>query len=84
MKTVRFLEGMVEIAQGFAGISEKYLTVQQYILEQGRQFEFAPLTEDEQAWTAYLGWCRHRPRDCYRNAQVAALTIPSPEGSELR
>ena len=27
MKTVRFLEGMVEIAQGFAGISEKYLTV---------------------------------------------------------
>ena len=82
-RIIQHLQGMVKITEGYAGISERYPSVSHYLLERGRLFESEPLTADELAWTDSLFWRAHRPRQCYRNAQVAALTVSPPDGAAL-
>ena len=77
---VQFLRGLAKISEGYVGISDRFPTVPHYILERGQPFESEPLTCEELAWTDQLLWRAHRPRQCYRNAQVAALTVPPPDG----
>ena len=82
-RIIQHLRGMVKITEGYAGISERYPTVSHYLLERGQQFRSAPLSAEELAWTDQLLWRAHRPRQCYRNAQVAALTVSPPDGMTL-
>ena len=82
-RIVQHLQAMVKLMEGHEGISARFPSVSHYLLANGRTFESAPLSAEELAWTAQLGWRRHQPRQCYRNAQVTALTVLPPDGMSL-
>ena len=84
MRITAHLQALIEVTGGLAGISNLYPTVWHYILENGYAIESAALTSEEMEWTDRLLWRSHRPRQCYRNAQVSALTVPAPDGMALR
>ena len=57
---------------------------QQYVNRHGRQFTSQPLTPAERSYTELIHWHRCRPNQCYRNSQLAALTLPPHPGITLR
>ena len=84
MRITEHLQAIIKVAGGLAGINSLYPTVWHYTLQNGRAFESVALTGEELAWTDRLLWRSHRPKQCYRNAQVSALTVPVPDGMALR
>ena len=67
-----------------AGQSLRTLSLHQYINRNGREFTSAPLTPEELETISRIDFRDCRPRDCYRNCQMAAITLPVPEGTVLR
>lgn len=60
------------------------LSVHGYVLRNGRRFESEPLTREEWDYIDLSEWRMHPPKQCYRNAQMAAGTLPRREGMALR
>ena len=58
-------------------------SVHDYVLRRGRAFRSEPLTREEQKYIDLCGWQKHPIKQCYRNAQMAALTMPLQEGMSL-
>lgn len=83
MRIVRYLETMLREwaviqAEGYTDISEENPMVFRYMMDKGRQFESAPLSRRETSWTTLFGWREHQTQQCYRNAQVTAMTTVIP------
>ena len=60
--------------QGLTGICLQYPTVHSFVLQKGRLFESQPLTQDELLQVNLTDWRQHKKRECFRNAQITALT----------
>ena len=88
MRIVDYLETMIQEwavlqSEGYTDFSEENPRVFQYILDNGKQFESAPLTRRETSWTTRLGWRSHQRGQCYRNAQVSAMTTLIPVDMDI-
>ena len=71
----RFLQRIAEVSPA--------PNVHQYILRKGRLFHSQPLTQDEQRYIDRCDWKRHQAKQCWKNAQLTALTMPAQEGMTL-
>ena len=60
------------------------ISVPGFVLRQGRAFGSQPLTPREHHHLDRCDWRSHPARQCYRNAQLAALTLPPEDGMTLR
>ena len=60
-----------------------HLSVHGYVLRHGRTFKSQPLTVEEREYIDLCGWPEHQMRQCWQNAQTAALTMPPGDGMTL-
>ena len=58
-------------------------TVQNYVLNHGRQFESAELTPAELDFISQIQWHSRPPKQCFHNCQVEAMILPPTQGIEL-
>ena len=75
---------MQRIAESLEEQGHGDLSVHGFVLRRGRRFESQPLTPEEKEYLELADWRRHQQRECWRNAQVTALVMPSREGMTLR
>lgn len=59
-------------------------SVPNHILQQGREFPSQELTPVELDFIANIAWDQRAEKQCYYNAQIEALTLPSSPGITLR
>lgn len=59
-------------------------SLHQYVSRHGKEFESAALTAEETALISQIDFHSCLPRQCYRNSQMAALTLPPPPSHTLR
>ena len=75
---------MRRIAESLEERDHGDLSVHGFVMRRGRRFESQPITPEEWEHLKLVDWRRHQQRQCWRNAQVTALTMPSQEGMTLR
>ena len=76
----RYLRSM---EQALEERGHQHLSVHGYVLRRGRRFDSQPLSREEQEYLDLHDWRRHQPRQCWRNAQLMALTLPPEAGMTL-
>lgn len=59
-------------------------SVYDHIARHGRSFSSQPLTPEEAAFVARIQWDLRQSGQCYFNAQIEALTLPSVAGISLK
>ena len=64
--------------------SHNGISLHQYVARHGKPFESTELTAEEEALISQIDFRNCQPRQCYRNCQMAALTLPLPPGHTLR
>ena len=63
--------------------ANRQTNLHQYVARHGRGFLSAVLTPDELELIHQIEFQNCLPRQCYRNCQMAALTLPLPDGHTL-
>ena len=59
-------------------------SVEAYVIRNGRRFESAELTDREMEYVRHIQWNRRPPKQCYWNAQMEAMTLPTVTGIDLK
>ena len=77
----RFMKKLRDIQ---AYMDQPELSVYGYVLLRGKNFTSQPLTPEEADYMESADWRRHRKKQCYKNAQLTALTMPPNSQMELR
>lgn len=55
-------------------------TVHGHVARHGRQFNSNELTSQELELLESVGWHHHKPKQCFKNAQLTALLLPKHQG----
>ena len=74
---------MTRIADIHFQMHQPEIDVHSYVLRRGRRFTSKPLTKQEKEYINTYNWHRHQKKQCYMNAQMTALIMPSQDDMTL-
>ena len=84
MAVREYMERVTRLVNDAASGVSMRMTVEEYVLRNGHLFASGEISPEDMTALDMTGWPDHQPRECYRNAQMTAMTLQVTLGDRVK